>query len=155
MKLFSKVKEIVSKTGELHFERWAVIETKWFSWYLHRIHKADQDHLHSHPWHFVSVILKGSYRELVQKSPEEYSNFKLKSPGAVAFTNRRWFHKIECVLKKPVYTMVFVWGGNFEGDKWHYLVGGKAIPFEQYREIKHAAKVMGLTIEEFLKLKQF
>lgn len=58
------VKEIRSKDGELHFQRWALFDNRWFGIYLHHILKADEDkHPHSHPWSFVAVILKGGYRE--------------------------------------------------------------------------------------------
>ena len=149
MKLFIKVKEIKSLSGEMHFERWAVIETKMFSLYCHRIHKADKDHLHSHPWNFVSMILKGSYLEEVEHNGK--ITFKVKSPLKIAYTHKTWFHKIHSIIKVPVYTLVFVWGGNFEGDKWHYLVGEKKVPFLTYRQIKTEAKKIGKSIEELIK----
>lgn len=44
------IKEIKSKTGDLHFRRWRIIETPWFSIYVHGIYKADEEaHLHDHP----------------------------------------------------------------------------------------------------------
>lgn len=150
MKLFKKVKEIKSKSGEMHFERWAIIETKRFAWYLHRIHKADQDHLHSHPWNFYSLILKGRYLEEVFEGTNNQNSFtydNVKEPFQIAYTNKRWFHKIKQVLQGPVYTTVFVYGGSFEGDKWHYLVDYKAIPFTEYRELKTKAKERGISIE--------
>ena len=153
MKFFTKVKTITSVKGELHFERWAIFESSLCSLYLHRIHKADKDHLHSHPWNFVSLILKGSYLEEVESTDvfgEFQSEFRVKKPFKVAYTHKTWFHKIKEILKAPIYTLVFVWGGSFEGDKWHYRVGNKKIPFTEYREIKIAAKQAGLSIEDYL-----
>ncbi len=155
MKLFRKVKTITAKDGSLHFERWAIIETKWGSLYLHRIHKSDQDHMHSHPWHFISMILKGHYTERVTKYPQEpFVRWKKKVFPKIAYTNRKWFHKIEKVVKGPVWTLVAVWGGNFEGDKWHYLVGNRIIPFEEYRRLKTAAKQAHQDVETYIQLKE-
>jgi hypothetical protein len=72
------VKEIRSKEGILHFQRYELFKTPWFRCYLHRIFEGDKDlHLHNHPWNFLGIILKGSYiEELPNKT-------KLKSFGSV------------------------------------------------------------------------
>lgn len=145
MKLFRKVKTITSKSGAVHFERWAIIETKWFAWYLHKIQKEDQDHMHSHPWNFFSIILKGSYLEEVQKNPNSRETIlNLKKPFKAAFFDHRWFHSIRRIVNGPIWTTVFVWGGSFAGDKWHYLVDAGEyyykIPFDIYRAYKSGAK---------------
>jgi hypothetical protein len=150
MKFFKKVKTITSKEGELHFERWAIFESKWLSWYIHRIHKADRDHLHSYPWNFLSLILKGCYLEENAYDTADGSfctGLKIKSPFTVTYCNKSKFHKINTIISGPVYTTMFVWGDT---QKWFYRVGKKRIPFEEYREIKAAAKEAGLSIEEYI-----
>ncbi len=149
MKILKKVKEIVSLKGELHFERWAIFECKKTALYFHRIHKADRDHLHSHPHSFISLILKGSYLEEITKNQKTLT-YNWKRPLVCAYTNKIWFHKIKEILFGPVYTLVFVWGGNFEGDQWGYLVNNQSIPFEKYRQIKTKAKENNKSIEEYL-----
>lgn len=68
MKIFKWVKTIVSKDGKLHFKRFAILETERFAIYIHRIYESDKDeHLHSHPWHFWGMVLKGSYVERYKK----------------------------------------------------------------------------------------
>lgn len=67
------IKEIKSKLGILHFQRWRIVQTPWFSIYIHRIFREDEDqHCHSHPWSFVSFILNGSYTE---KYPDDSSRY--------------------------------------------------------------------------------
>jgi hypothetical protein len=154
MKLFTKVKTITSKSGEVHFERWAIIETSRFAWYLHRIHKEDQDHMHSHPWNFVSLILKGSYLEDMTKNPRAVDSIlNVKKPFKIAFFDRSWFHSIRRIIDGPIWTMVWVWGGSFAGDKWHYLVDDGAyyykIPFDMYRIYKTRAKDNNLTLKQY------
>ena len=62
------IKEIKSKSGEVHFRRWEILKTRCGSIWLHAIYKADQDkHLHNHPWDFKSLVLKGSYLEQTEK----------------------------------------------------------------------------------------
>lgn len=55
------VKEIVSKSGELHFRRFRLLELPWFRIYIHQILKADKDlYEHDHPWSFIISIPAGS-----------------------------------------------------------------------------------------------
>ena len=46
--------------------RWYLIpHNRWFNIYLHNIRRSDDDRaLHDHPWHNVSIILKGEYLEV-------------------------------------------------------------------------------------------
>jgi hypothetical protein len=155
MKLFTKVKEIRSKAGKLHFERWAIIETKLFAWYLHCIHEQDQDHMHSHPWSFASIILKGQYLEEVRKDAHSSETIlNLKKPFKVAFFPRDWFHSIRRIVEGPIWTMVWVWRGSFEGDKWCYIVDADryyfVIPFEEYRQLKTEAKKAGIEVTQYI-----
>ena len=45
---------------------WLIPRNPWFNVYLHRIMRSDDDRaLHDHPWVNCSVLLEGSYVELV------------------------------------------------------------------------------------------
>lgn len=102
---------IVSKTGEVHFRRYRLLATPWFSIYLHQILKSDEDlDMHDHPWDFESMILSGAYSEFSKKEPDfkhiEYNKYyagdciKHKATDA---------HKI--ILRSPsVWTLVCVSG---------------------------------------------
>ncbi len=128
MKFFQKVKEIRSKTNELYFERYAIFEIENFaSLYIHRIHKADKDkHLHTHPWNFASVILKGAYVE------ETDDGLNIKIPGVFSFAGRHFCHKIRQILEGPVISLFFVYG---KYKPWYYSMG--KIDSVEYRKLKN------------------
>ena len=127
------IKEIKSKTGELHFKRWEILKTRWGSIWLHAIHKADTDkHLHNHPWDFISVVLKGSYYEQTPKGN------KKQYPGKINLRNGEEHHKILELLSPVVYTLFFV---SAPKRQWGYKVEGKFIDHLTYREMKNKGEI--------------
>jgi hypothetical protein len=147
VKFFQKVKEIRSKEGELHFQRFAIVETSEFALYLHKIYKADKDlHMHSHPQNFKSIILKGSYLEerlLVLGNGSTFSDFSKKRFLTVSrmlkYSRENYFispvfHKIKVILKGPVYSLFFAFGPR---ERWSYYVNGYIWDFEYYRDFKN------------------
>lgn len=130
MKLFQKVKEIRSREGVLHFERYAIIETSLFALYVHTIHKHDEDkHLHSHPWNFMTIVLSGAYLALAKNGFAT-----IKSPGSFSKMSRHDFHKIGGILNGPVKTLFLAYGKR---SPWHYLVDGEKVESSEYRRLKH------------------
>jgi len=148
MKIFTKVKTIKSKAGELHFERWAIVECEKFSIYIHRIHKEDKDEdLHNHPWNFASLILKGSYVE--EHLPFDYpewwhcpipTNTRLKKFFSFSKGDRGFYHKIKKIEKGPVWSLFFTWGKH---EEWGYWVEklGTYVDNEAYRFLKNNGKL--------------
>jgi hypothetical protein len=127
------IKEIKSKTGELHFKRWEILKTRWGSIWLHAIYKADTDkHLHNHPWDFKSIVLKGSYKELTQ------TGVYLQTPGHINIRNGEDYHKILELLSPVVYTLFFV---TKPKRQWGYKVMGKFVDHETYRELKNKGEL--------------
>lgn len=111
-----------------YLNRLAVLTTPWFSIKLHRIYRPDQQRdLHDHPWNFLSIILRGSYKE--------------NTPQGIK--HRKWFnwkraedsHTIRWVSRVPVWTLVFtgaarrVWG-------FHTVHGWVA--WDQYEKLNDA-----------------
>ena len=139
MKFLSKVMEIRSKLGELHFERFALIELPFFAIYIHKIHKSDKDkHLHCHPWNFATVVLKGSYLERYMSTDlfcENQEVDRIKKPGSFSTASRNYFHKIEEILDGPITTLFLTWGFH---KNWNYLVNGVRIESNTYRQLKHS-----------------
>lgn len=131
-------KEICSKTGEVHFKRWALLETPWFNIYLHKIFKSDEDkHLHNHPWNFKSFLLWGSYSELLMdKDFQDYATLVDRYWWGWAKRGTYLFHHL--MLEKPVWTLVFT--GKRQGD-WGYLVDGKFVGHQEYRLLKKEGKL--------------
>lgn len=134
-KLFRKlfmVKEIKSKSGELHFRRYRIFWTPWFALYIHRIYKADEDeHMHSHPWtFFMSYVLSGGYVEATNLIGKEYL---VKTAGSIG---GRWWHEYHRLpyIIEPTTTLVMTFGN----EKWGYQVNGQHCDHALYRKLKHA-----------------
>jgi hypothetical protein len=128
MKFFKTVKEIRSRDGELYFRRFAIFEIQNVaSLYIHTIYKADKDpYLHTHPWNFCGIILKGRYIEKTDRG------LNLKSPGSIGIAGRDYCHKIEEIVEGPVTSLFLVWG---KYKTWFYSLG--KIPNEEYRKNKN------------------
>lgn len=130
------VKEIVSKTGAVHFRRYRLIQTPWFALYIHHILKSDEDRdPHDHPWNFQSLILKGSYFESWKKFPLFNVNRNQSYyPGDVVKHDAKDAHKIT-LLTKEVWTLVLVSGRERE---WGYrLKDGSWLDHQTYRQLKN------------------
>lgn len=127
-KLFPLVKEIVSKTGVVHFRRWAILEKPRLRIYLHQILEKDQDaHEHDHPWNFCSIILKGGYTE------SSMGKMTRTTPGKILFKSHCIPHKI-AELHSPTWTLVIAWG---ERKEWGYSTNSGWIDNISYRKMKN------------------
>lgn len=131
------VKEIVSKEGELHFRRYRLLECSLFAIYIHAIYKHDEDgHLHSHPWNFWSLILKGGYEEIFKsKYNSDYINYT-KKPFSLSFRFYDDYHKV-IKLFSTTWTLVFCSPRN-KNYTWGYDVSGTHVNFDEYRRNKNA-----------------
>ena len=145
------IKEIKSKKGELHFKRWRIIETKWFSIYVHAIYKADEDkHKHDHPWNYTSIVLKGRLQEKVKGNwiTEGGINY---FPGDVVWKRKaEEFHQISEVggprmtigrkdYAPPTITL-FLTGRRRR--EWGYDVNGEWFDHIIYRLFKNIRSIM-------------
>lgn len=131
MVICKTTREIKSKKGELHFRRFTILGTKWFSINIHRIYKADEDkHLHNHPWNFTSILLAGGYYE---RTPDK---LRLKLSGAINRYDRNKYHKIDTIYVGPVTTLCFMGPRTKEADDWGYLVDGEFVHHKEYRKRK-------------------
>lgn len=143
-----KAKEIRNRSGVLHFERWRVLSLPWLRLYVHRIHRADEDqHLHSHPWHFLSLILRGCYTAVWKTGPEEKGvRLAYARPGRLLFMRAEWFHRVIWTPRpagplqpeKPVWTLVLAWGRRRE---WGYLTSEGFLRHDIYRERKRHSQL--------------
>lgn len=133
--MFKLVKEIKSKSGELHFRRYRIIETPWLSIYLHYIAKSDEDkHPHNHPWNFFSIVFMGIYYEdCYSKEVGEYGRYS----RFFNYHTHKEYHKLK--LAKPVRSLVFC--GKKRNKDCGYWVDGKHIQHEKYREMKHNSEL--------------
>lgn len=127
------VKEIKSKAGVIHFQRYHLFSTPWFHCYLHKIYQPDQDlHLHSHPWRFWGIILKGGY---VEKTAQ---GLKTRKVGSWGGGNEKYFHKIDSLLSPCSISLFFTGRKTYP---WGYHTAEGFIDHESYRELKNQGKL--------------
>lgn len=135
------VKEIRSQSGELHFKRWAFIETKLFNIYLHYIEMSDFDlYAHNHPWNFVSILLWGTYIEKLLTPFWSLNSGRwtfrdkmvVRKAPSVCYRSMEQFHQI--TLIKPTYTLVFT---GPRQEEWGYATDSGYVESEEYRRLKN------------------
>lgn len=128
--MFKLIKEIKSKKGELHFKRWSILSSRWFNIYIHFINKQDEDeHMHTHPWNFWSIILKGGYIEYIESGSIRRGFLH------TAYRKSYTPHKIG-VLLSPTWSLVITGKG---GKSWGYKTENGIINNEEYRKLKNPA----------------
>lgn len=135
MKLLRKlflVREIVSRSGVVHFRRYRLLETPILRLYVHQIMESDKDgDLHDHPWGFFSLILKGHY---VERRP--HNVLTQCRPGTIFHRRAIDVHCIDEVLK-PAWTFVVAYGRR---RQWGYQTDIGWVDHQTYRELKRSTK---------------
>lgn len=128
------IKEIKSKTGDLHFQRFLLFRIPLVcSVVIHIIYRADEDeHLHNHPWNFFNIILYGSYTEMFKKNGVILQ--RLKTPYKWYYTNRKVFHKVLEIHQNPIISLNVLFGKRKD---WGYDVDDTFVDFKTYRKRKH------------------
>lgn len=121
-------------SGEMYLFRLRIVQTPWFSVYLHDVFEADGDRdPHDHPWSFVSIILRGGYVERVYPDPagrpDHYATKRWRRFSAHRMgrdTAHRIIHATDG-LKTLVLT------GPRRGG-WGFHVDGLFVPWQEYVE---------------------
>lgn len=140
------VKEIKSKSGELHFRRWRLFSCPWLRIYLHQILASDLDkHQHTHPWSFVSLLLSGGYREETKFVSKRHPNlnqryFSIENEyraGDLIHHKADQPHKITLV-SPVVWSLVFAYGKT---KSWGYHTANGLIEHQEYRRLKTEGKL--------------
>ena len=134
----TRVTEIRSKSGVLHFRRWRLFESSWFRFYVHEIAQTDQDkHLHNHPWNFASFVVKGGYVELLEgKLANAVHRFQWNAHKAHEYHKVIYLHS-----DTPTVSLFFAYGRT---RPWGYLTREGFIGHELYRSIKNEGKIESL-----------
>lgn len=130
------VKEIKSKAGVVHFQRYRLLNTPWLKIYVHKICQSDQDrHMHDHPWNFVSLLLSGSYREYSAVSPRwQDVKERVIAAGRMVRHHHTDAHRIR-LLTPHVWSLVFAYGKT---RPWGYQTERGWMEHEEYRQWKNA-----------------
>lgn len=132
------VKKIVSKEGKTHFRRWAIAETEFFNIYVHNVARSDEEKdPHDHPWSFVSLILKGGYREQVWT--KGVMRTVVNTPGHLVIRRTTDFHKLT-LLGDSAWTLVLT--GPKVHALWGYQTAMGWIDHVNYRKRKNALRMV-------------
>lgn len=122
---FWKTVNIYRHDGRLYIKRLIIFRLSFLSVMLHRIYLSDTDCQHSHPWNFISLILKGGYLEYTPKGSKYYS------APSILYRPADWIHRLEVdETKAPVITMVIT-GKKIRN--WGFVTPKGWIPWRQYK----------------------
>jgi hypothetical protein len=106
--------------------RWRVIQTPLFALYVHKIIRPDpQRDLHDHPSSFLSLIIKGSYRELRQGASVPLLHEAL----SLRYMRAEWPHSILELGRVPTWTILFVGRRRRE---WGFYTPAGWVHHEEY-----------------------
>lgn len=124
--------------GSLYMERFGVFETRWLTARVHHIVRPDMDrHMHDHPWWFVSIVLKGWYREAYPEQVDpcfgaacdadrEWEFTKTRRAGSIAFRRATDRHSIVDMPCSGTWTLFITgrirqwWGFYTPAGKVHW-----------------------------------
>lgn len=100
--------------------------------FLHRFHRPDPDHLHDHPWPFVSVILAGGYWEhtpAVASDPFGPTKRRWYGPGRVLTRPALWAHRVELAHGREAWTLIF---RGAEERSWGFFCPAGYMGWKEY-----------------------
>lgn len=128
----------------IYFTRWRVIETPWFSFYVHRFQGPDpRTTLHDHAWNSLSIRLRGQMREWVPDDQDVPIKEHTMDGVLIATSvpcHREWvprfkfrpchhLHSVD-MATDPTWTLFFV---GSKQRMWGYMNGdGTYMPFHEH-----------------------
>lgn len=121
----------IGAEGDPYLDRLRIVQTPWLGVYLHHIHRPDRDDdPHDHPWSFASLVLAGSYTELLWRDKASLRPALSRRHGrwSLHWVGRRSAHVITRV-SGPLWTLVIT--GPRRGE-WGFWVDGELVPWREY-----------------------
>lgn len=108
--------------GDRYLQRWYLIpRNPILNVYLHRFEGSDDDRaLHDHPWHSLSILLKGRLREYVFSNalpPGKMIEIRHPSRFLPVFRRATHAHRLE-LIQGPAWT-IFITGPRFRQWGFH------------------------------------
>jgi hypothetical protein len=128
---------VIGNPAQPYLLRWFLVpRNRFFNVYLHCILRDDDDRaLHDHPWFNISIILRGSYREVMpdkksistphMRIAEMPQVSKERGIGSIVFRRATAAHRLE-VARGPVWTLFITgprireWGFHCSWGWRHY-----------------------------------
>lgn len=142
--------------GAVYMRRWVLRVRGLGEIRLHHTRTPDgaREHLHDHPWPFMSMLLWGWYTHRVQRQPPH---------GEVVLERRRWLSV--CILRRPAahvitdvsprgaWTLVLVPVARKVGDRqasWGFWVDGARVPARLYFRMHPETEQFGSSIRSYV-----
>lgn len=97
--------------------RYIIFRVPAIGFYLHNMKRSDYDRaLHDHPWAFVSVVLKGGYRECHDQTLTGEQDWLYHVPRSVLVRPAQWRHRF--VLNRNEENTAFI-------ESWTLVIVGR------------------------------
>ena len=127
-------------TGDdVYLDRWYLMQTPWFGIMFHRIFRPDnQRDLHSHPWPFFSILLRGQYTEQYRGEDGGRPDIQVLQQRRVRWFNWKGLkdrHRISWCSRRPVWTLVFT---GRKSQMWGFFVddGTRFVKWTEYDKVE-------------------
>lgn len=122
-------------TGEVYLFRRRLVQTPWAAIYLHDIANGDeQPELHSHPFPFISLVLRGGYAENVAhpEGLEQGPVFRRVHLAGELNVFPRGHGKVHAIVTALPGTRTLVLAGR-RRDSWGWFVPGRGlVPWKEF-----------------------
>jgi hypothetical protein len=130
---------VIGSNDDPYLHRWYLIpRNRRLNIYLHKFFRDDDDRaLHDHPWWFVSLILKGRYKEITERGNE------FRSPGSIAYRPATHRHRV-VLLKDKVARPKVCWTLIVTGRSkrtWGFYCPKGFVPWYQFVAKDDSGKV--------------
>jgi hypothetical protein len=121
---------LTNSDGEIYLFRRRLFQTPWLALYLHDIEQGDEitEALHSHPFPFVSLILRGGYKELTA-APKGNELGPITEQWHNSFSLNvfpRGTKKVHTIVHARPKTKTLVLAGR-RRDSWGWFVDGSGL----------------------------
>jgi hypothetical protein len=82
---------------DVYLVRYPVLKTSWMNIYIHRFLRSDRDDLHDHPWHFLTYLVSGAYKEWKYnpKTGQDEITFRTENHKRLVFRKAKDQHRVE------------------------------------------------------------
>lgn len=126
--------------------RWR-LDFYWFSFRLHKwLRSDDKRAFHNHPWHFITFILKGGYKDVVRAPEWSHGTVSYEPLGTLldgsfkklAWRNKDHQHYVSIEpLTSPVWTFIITFGAPRKYAFWDVLTGKRRNRDKYFIEMGH------------------
>jgi hypothetical protein len=132
--------DIGTVEGDPYLDRLRLIETPFFSVFLHHIHRPDHEaDPHDHPWFFTSIVLCGAYTEMVW--PDKYNRRRMVVRNRCRFSvNGMPLEAAHIItkIKHPLWTLVVT--GPDRGEWGFYPEGSGGVDWRTHLGLRYVER---------------